>query len=452
VACGSDDPVGPIIGNGSADLTGTITTNRQLSADTVYSLKGFVKVASGATLSIPAGTKIVGDTLVPGSALFILRGGRIDAQGTAAQPIVFTSARAPGNRAPGDWGGLIIVGNATVSRTNVIVEGSDANVPNGGPPGITYSGGTVDNDNSGTLRYVRVEFAGFGVAQDTELNSFTFSAVGSGTTMEYLQAVAGLDDHFEWFGGTVNAKYLVSYECADDHFDSSEGHRGKNQFLIGYQTTILQPRPGTGGVSSDPQGFEVDGCAGTGCPDLQNSTPYNMPVFANFTLIGPGPGVYPTTGGVGMVLRRGTGGTYINGILARWTTGISVRDASTDARRQADSLVLRNILLAENVAHLDPSATNFTQPDKFVGAGLDSVANSAQSLFVAMPGPGTVPTTAGLDWTPATGSPAATGGLNAFTGVTAARAGTYIQPTSYRGAAAPGGAKWWQGWTVYYRN
>lgn len=436
-------------------ISGNITTSVTLYADTVYTLSGFVKVANGATLTIQPGTKIVGSLDVPGSALFILRGARIVANGTAAAPIVMTSARADGDRAPGDWGGLVVVGNARINRTgDVIIEGSDANRPNGGAPGVVYSNGAADDDSSGVLRYVRVEFAGFGVAQDQELNAFTFAAVGSRTRMEYLQALAGLDDHFEWFGGSVDAKYLVSYEAADDHFDSSEGHRGRNQFMIGYQTRVLPPRPGTGQTSGDPQGFEVDGCAGVGCTDLQNSAPFNMPVFANFTMIGPGQGVLPASGGVGMVLRRGTGGTYVNGIVGRYTVGLSVRDAASNQRRLDDSLTIRNVLFAENVAHLDPSATNFTQPAFFVGSGIDSVsgANSARLLFVSVPPTGTLPSTATLDWTPANGSAATSGGLNAFTGVLAARAGTFITPTTYRGAVDPAGAKWWQGWTVYDQN
>ena len=436
-------------------IAGNITTDMTLYADTVYTLSGFVKVANGATLTIQPGTKIVGSLDVPGSALFILRGGRIVANGTAAAPIVMTSARADGDRAPGDWGGLIIVGNATINRNaDVIVEGSDANRPNGGAPGVVYGKGTADDDSSGVLRYVRVEFAGFGVAQDQELNSFTFAAVGSRTKVEYLQALAGLDDNFEWFGGTMDAKYLVSYEAADDHFDSSEGHRGRNQFLIGYQTTVLQPRPGAGQTSGDPQGFEVDGCAGVGCTDLQNSAPFNMPVFANFTMIGPGQGVLPASGGVGMVLRRGTGGVWVNGIVGRYTVGLSIRDAASNQRRLDDSLTIRNILLAENVAHLDPSSTNFTQPAFFVGSGIDSIsgAGTARDLFVSVPPAGTLPSPATLDWTPADGSAAASGGLNAFTGVLAARAGAFVTATSYRGAADPTGAKWWQGWTVYDRN
>ncbi len=448
------DPVDP--GPEVAVLSGNIAASRTLFSDTVYTLSGFVKVTSGAVLTIQPGTKIIGDTTVAGSALFILRGARIEANGTATNPIVFTSARAAGNRAPGDWGGLIIVGNASINRSNVIVEGSNANVPNGGSPGVTYSGGTTgtDTDNSGTLRYVRVEFAGYGVAQNQELNSFTFAAVGSGTTLEFLQSMAGLDDSFEWFGGTVNAKFLVSYESGDDHFDASEGFRGRNQFLIGLQTDVLPPRAGTGSVSTDPSGFEVDGCDGTGCDLLQESVPFTMPVFANFTLVGPGPGVLPASAGIAAVIRRGTGGVWVNGIIARWRLGLSVRDASTNSRRVADSLNMQNILFAANEGTLDPSVSNFTQPANFAAALFDSlsVTTTAHLLFTNVAAQGTLPSLANLDWSLAATSAARTGGMSPFTGRILTRAGAFVVPTAYRGAADPSGTKWWEGWTIYIKS
>ncbi len=455
-------------------LQGTINSNTRLTADNVYVLRGFVYVANGATLTIDAGTRIVGDSTALGSALFVLRGARIVANGTESAPIVFTSQRSAGNRAPGDWGGLIIVGNARNNRTgNIIVEGSDGSVVGANPAGVVYTGGSNDDDNSGTLRYVRVEFAGFATLTDAELNSFTFAAVGRGTTFEYLQSVSGLDDSFEWFGGTVNGRYLISYESGDDHFDGSEGYRGMNQFMIALQTTYLTPRPNTGAVSSDPQGFEVDGCNGGGCvaPSGANGQSagrdeglWNMNVFANFTIVGPPAGVsVPSSGGIGMVLRRGTGGYYLNGVVARWPrSGISMRDSTTNNRFLVDSLLVRNIYMADNGAltggqNFDPTGTNFGQESAFaarnsniqVGTGVTAV-----SLFNALPTVGANTTGADFDWSPAANSPIATGGLNSFSADPriAARVGTFIVPTAYRGAAAPGGTKWWANWTNYARN
>jgi len=462
-----------VTANPTVVISGSVAANRTLTADTNYVLRGFVYVNSGATLTINAGTRIVGDTTALGSALFVLRGARIVANGTETAPIVFTSQRSAGNRSPGDWGGLIIVGNARNNRTGtIIVEGSDGSVVGANPAGVVYTGGTNDADNSGTLRYVRVEFAGYATLQDAELNSFTFAALGSGTTLEYLQSMSGLDDSFEWFGGTVDGKYLVSYEAGDDHFDGSEGYRGRNQFLIAYQSTFITPRAGAGAVSADPQGLEIDGCNGGGCtaPSGANAQSagrdqglWNMNTFANFTLVGTGATTTPTNGGVGVVLRRGTGGHYFNGVIARSARqAISMRDSTTNNRFLADSLIVKNNYLAENGVQnggvvFDPAGgTNFGQQTAFAARNqINEVAAStvtAASLFTALPA---TPTNgASFDWSPATGSPIATGGLSTFTAdpLIAARAGTYITGTAYRGAAAPGGTKWWANWTNYARN
>lgn len=479
-ACGGTDsasitaPGGSTVPSGTAVLSGSITANRTLAAETTYVLRGFVYVQNGATLTIRPGTRIVGDTTALGSALFVMRGARIDAQGTATAPIVFTSQRSPGNRAPGDWGGLVIVGNARTNRTGgIIVEGSNGSVLGADPAGVVYTGGTNDADNSGTLRYVRVEFAGYATLTDAELNSFTFAAVGSGTTLEYLQALAGLDDSFEWFGGTVDGRYLVSYEAGDDHFDAAEGYRGRNQFMIGLQSTFLTPRAGAGAVSADPQGFEIDGCSGGGCvaPPGGNAQSagaqdglWTMPTFANFTIIGTGTeAVVPAQGGIAMVLRRGTGGHYINGVAGRWPRqAISLRDSTSNNRFQVDSLIVRNVLVAETGAltgggAFDPVGTNFGQETAFAARNANIVVASGTvaSLLSAFPATiGATTTGAAFDWAPAAGSAAATGGLSSFSGEPriAARAGSFITPTVYRGAAAPGGAKWWSGWTTYARN
>jgi hypothetical protein len=437
-------------GRAVVDVTTDITTSTTWVADNVYRLKGFRKVASGAVLTIQPGTRIEGDVGTTGSSLFVLRGAQIVANGTPDFPIVFTSSQAAGTRQPGDWGGLVIVGNGLINRadpTNLEGTGTDA-VTN---PLINYAGGTDNASSSGSLRYVRVEFAGFGPAQDQELNSFTFAAVGSGTTLEYLQSLSGLDDAFEWFGGAVDGKYLVSYESGDDHFDMAEGYAGRLQYLIAFQSKILQPRPGAGNVSADPQGIENDGCNGTGCADGQDSQPFTIPLLANFTVVGlPNTVTVPAGGGRGMVLRRGTGGYYVNGVIARSINGgLSLRDnATTGARVAAGLLDIRNHLVAEAASLLDAS-TNVTFDT--TGRGLrHQPATTAASLFTALP---LTPTTAAsLDWTPVAGSAATTGGLATFTGNIATKAGTFVTPTTYVGAADPAGTKWWAGWTNYASN
>ncbi len=424
-------------------LSADITSNRRLHADTLYVLNNWVHVANGATLTIEAGTRIEGNA---NSALFVLRGAKIQAVGTEARPIVFSSHRAAGQRQPGDWGGLILVGNGVINRGDpVILEGSNTG---GSNYAVNYAGGTSNADDSGELRYVRIEFAGFGPVPDAELNSLTLAAVGSGTRINYVQAMAGLDDAFEWFGGAVDAKYLVSYESGDDHFDASEGYVGRNQFLIALQSTVLTPRAGSGNTSTDPQGFEVDGCSGANCAGGQSSLPHTIPVFANFTMIGTGPGVVPAAGGFGAVLRRGAGGFYVNGIIARWPgAAFAIRDAATSARITAGDLAIRNVLAVENGTLFESGSGRFAL-DPAANA-IETSASATASLF------GTLDVSrgaAGLDWLPSATSPARTGGLATVSGALAAKAGTAVTGTSYRGAADPTGARWWASWTTYARN
>lgn len=429
-----------------ATIDADITTSRTLFADTAYTLSGFIHVANGATLTIQPGTRILGNADVLGSSLFVLRGARISAKGTAQAPIVFTSSRAAGQRAPGDWGGLILVGNARINRSgNVIIEGSNTGANN---PAVTYSGGTNDADNSGELEYVRIEFAGYATATDTELNALTLAAVGSSTRIQYIQTLAGLDDSFEWFGGTVDAKYLISYEAGDDHFDMSEGFRGRLQFLIGYQSKVLTPRAGAGSVSTDPQGIENDGCNGAGCDSGHGSAPFTTPVVANFTLVGRADATASTAANFGMVLRRGTGGHYVNGVLARWASaGISVRDIASQNRITIGELTLANIMVSE--APVIYQTGQQTGVDAATNNLLMSTSNAA-SLFASVP---TNPTsTAQIDWMPVANAAIRTGGLATFSGALQTAAGTVVTATAFRGAVDPNGPRWWEGWTSYAVN
>jgi hypothetical protein len=425
-----------------ATLSSNITTNRTLYADTVYKLQGYVKVQSGATLTIQPGTTILGDTTVAGSSLWILRGARIEANGTAAAPIVFTSQRAPGSRKPGDWGGIIIVGNGIINRTGTI--------NTEGPAGVAenYGGGANNADNSGTLRYVRIEFAGFDVSGGggSELNGLSMYAVGSGTTIEYVEVLAGLDDSFEFWGGAVDARYLISYEAGDDHFDWSEGYVGRLQYLIGYQNTRLAPASGTGTASTDPQGIEADGCAGSGCATGFRSTPYSWPVVANMTLVGSGTVETQALGGIGIVLRRGTAAFITNSIIARWKgVAVNVRDNVTDTLLQRDSLVVANVILAENVANYD-TTSNFGQASKFTADNHRTAATAASLIASINP--------ATLDWRAAAASAATTGG--GTVAIPAGRATSFfggtMANTTYVGAADAGGVQWWAGWSRYLTN
>src|SRR5688500_2086686 len=453
-ACSELDPLGPddTVPPGSATITADITTNRLFQVETTYTISGFINVANGETLTIEPGTKILGDFEVPGSSLFVLRGAKIIAAGTAEQPIVFTSERTSGRQA-GDWGGLIIVGNGVINRADpTILEGTGTNATTN--PQVNYGGGTNNADNSGELRYVRVEFAGYATAADQELNSFTFAAVGSGTQLSHLQSLYGLDDSFEWFGGAVDAKYLVSYEAGDDHFDASEGFTGRNQFLIAFQSIRPEARAAAGSASTDPQGIENDGCNGANCLAGQNSLPRTDAMFANFTLVGTGPGVVDgTSGGIGLMLRRGAAGYYVNGIVSRWPrAAFSLRDQSTVDRVTDGSLVIRNIFVAENGPTFQAASGSTIQGTVDLTAAAIEVGPSAattESFLIGIPAS---PTTASLDFSLAAAAAPRAGGTGAFTGDIATKAGSNVTGTTYRGAADPNGAKWWAGWTNYARN
>ena len=451
-------------------VTGDITTNTTWVSTNIYQLTRIISVANGATLTIQPGTRVIGGSITEGSAppvvaLMVLRGSQIDAVGTAAEPIIMTSAAAPGNRFPGDWGGLIMVGNARSNRTGrTVVEGpAPADT-------VSWNGGNLDNDNSGDYVYTRVEFAGAAAILNVELNSYSMYAVGNSTRFEYNQAIRGLDDMFEWFGGTVDSRYLVSYESGDDHYDAAEGHRGRHQFLIALQTgPRVSPRAGNpGALSGEQNGFEIDGCGSTSgtCAAGFNSTPYSMPVFANFTIIGPGPGVLPVRaggdGGVGMLVRRGTGGVWMNGVVGRWPeTGLSVFDPETSTRITEDSLNIINNLFVDNPRTYDVAgATNrFGTEDRFATSNNTTSTDAAHTLFVNVPSAAT-PVTNGFafDWRPAAGSALRTGGTGAtLPGLVPNRVNNYfggtMAGTTYRGAIAPDApTQWYAGWTTYYRN
>ncbi|HEX6068926.1 MAG TPA: fibronectin type III domain-containing protein [Longimicrobiaceae bacterium] len=432
-----------------------VTQNTTLRADSVYVLSGFVKVSNGATLTIEPGTRIVGDTLAPGSSLWVLRGSRLIAEGTAENPIVFTSQRAAGSRRPGDWGGIVIIGNAPINRTAnpIFTEGPTGAAEN-------YAGGTDFDDDSGSLKYVRIEFAGYDVSNGAgqELNGLSSYAVGRGTEYDYVQVMSGLDDSFEFWGGGVDVRHLVSYEAGDDHFDWSEGYRGRGQHLIALQTTVPTPRPGSGTVSSDPRGFEGDGCESDKAGCTYANQPTSQPVWANFTVVGPGAGIFSSTDGNGAVIRRGSGGTLVNGIIARWPgVGISIRDAESGALLADDSLTVRGIVLAGNGSNFEAAASgrfgHLVQQNATAWKVQEAAINT---LFSTLPTSTSNPTT--IDWAPAAGSAAATGGLGDFTGTSIAGRvqgffGGAMPATAYAGAADPAAAEgWWEGWTVFIRD
>ena len=252
---------GTEIGNGDQNFvfTGDVTLEKG-----TYLLKGWVYVANGAKLTIPAGTIIKGDKQTR-AALIIEPGGYAKIQGTQSEPIVMTSEQPAGQRKPGDWGGLIICGNGVNNQTTQQIEG--------GPR--TKHGGSKADDNSGIYQYIRVEFAGYPFDTDKEINGITFGSVGSGTTIDHLQVSYSNDDSYEWFGGAVNCKYLVAYKGWDDEFDTDNGFSGNVQYCL----SIRDPRIAD---TSQSNGFESDNCASG---DVV--TPFTTASFKNVTFIGP---------------------------------------------------------------------------------------------------------------------------------------------------------------------
>lgn len=231
-----------------------------------YILKGYVYVNNRATLRFAAGSIIVSDSVQKG-ALIVERNSRLFCEGTAAEPIVFTSGKAPGRRIPGDWGGIVLLGSAPTNRsTTPIIEG-----------GINSEyGGSLAADNSGILRYVRIEFAGIAADPNSEINGLTLGGVGSGTIIENVQVSYGNDDAFEFFGGTVNCKNLIAFATADDDFDYDFGYVGRLQFGI----SLRDPLFVDGGDAGN--GIECDN-DGTGTV----ASPRTRPVMSNFTFCGP---------------------------------------------------------------------------------------------------------------------------------------------------------------------
>ncbi len=267
------DPQNASYGAPTVTVSGVITSNTTWTKNNVYLLQGTVYVDSLVTLTIEPGTVIRGDANVVISALVVQRGADIIANGTPCNPIVFTSSKAPGSRLRGDWGGLIIEGRALNNLgTNVPIEGIGAAEPR------ARHGGLSPNDNSGSLSYVRIEFAGFVIAANNEMNSLTLGSVGSGTTIHHIQASFGQDDAFEWFGGSVNCTHLVAYRTLDDDFDTDNGYSGTIQFALGVKDPAVADAP----AISTSEGWESDN-NGTAPFTL---TPKTTASFYNVTQIG----------------------------------------------------------------------------------------------------------------------------------------------------------------------
>ncbi len=265
-------------------LEGTLAS-QTLDAAKPYLLKGQVFIPNGVTLTVPAGTVVKGDKATK-ATLIIQPGGKLVADGgTAATPVVFTSAQAVGERDRGDWGGIVMLGNAFVNQpTRPAIEGITPTQNYGSSLAEAATPATNATENSGTLKYVRIEYAGIELTPNNETNSLTMGSLGSGTTVEYVQVSFGGDDGFEWFGGTVNGKYLVSLSTWDDDFDTDFGWGGNVQFGLVVRNPFFADQSGSNAFESDNQGNGnpivgvCDGTTNTGC---------TRGVFSNITVLGP---------------------------------------------------------------------------------------------------------------------------------------------------------------------
>lgn len=390
-------------------VAANITSNTTWTTGTVVHIQGLVFVTNNAELTIQPGVIIRSNPDIT-SALIITRGAKIHAVGTVAQPIVFTSNESVGDRLPGDFGGLLILGKAT---TNAAGGEMDIEGFGGDPNGYGKHGGGAnpdDNDNSGELKYVRIEFAGKEYTPNNELNSLTMGSVGRGTKIDYVQTSFGNDDSFEWFGGTVNAKHLIAFRGTDDDFDCDFGYRGTVQFCLGVRDPELADFA-TGGTS---EGFECDNDASG-----STATPITGAIFSNVTHIGP-TAIAAVSGQVvhanhqrALRLRRNSAMKIVNSIFIGYRVGGLFIDGAASQTQAADGNLIfaNNIIAAAGAAGdnavLNPTVNmNGTTNTVSIGAWF-----AANNNYTVASSAGIVTTIGytGADYRPAAGSVALTG-------------------------------------------
>jgi len=316
-------------------------------------LVGQVFVKSGAVLTVPAGTVIKGDKASK-AALVVEPGGQLVCNGTAEKPVVFTSAQPANGRDRGDWAGILLLGSAWVNQdTKPSIEGISPSVLYGSSKAENATPATNADQSSGTLNYVRIEYAGIELTPNNETNGLTMGAVGNGTTIDHVQSSYGGDDSFEWFGGTVNAKHLVSFSTWDDDLDTDFGYRGNVQFALVVRYPFYADQSGSNAFESDNQGNanatngcdftfasgQVTGGSTEGCTQV---------VFSNVTVLGPKDVNSRTISGSfqnTMHIRRRTNISIFNSYLSGFTTGLRIDDDATIAAYNSGYGKLKNNVL-----------------------------------------------------------------------------------------------------------
>jgi hypothetical protein len=464
--------------NENTILEGRITENRTLKAKYTYKLRGLVYVTSGAILTIEPGTKIVGE-LNKNGALIITRSSKIIADGTPDKPIIFTSEAATPAR--GDWAGVVILGNAPNNSSFNGVDGIgeiEGGVNNSDGLGLYGLGGTSNlADNSGILRYVRIEYAGYAFLPDKEINGLTFGGVGNNTVIDYVQVSYANDDSFEWFGGSVNCKHLISYRTLDDDFDTDNGFSGKIQFGISLRDSAVAD-------ISKSEAFECDNDANgsdrktflTTIPVSANNPVAIVPVrtsavFSNMTLIGPKATATSVGNNLflaGAQLRRNCEESIFNSVFLGWNgNGGPVNALLIDASKgiptdmnldPAGGLNFRDNIIAgasSNAIVYSPSAT---APTGATTASITAWVNTAayeNTMLGANTdvGLGSPFNYAAPDFNPTSATvPAATGAAFTHSKLTTKTNGVLdFTVVTYKGACNVGDT-WWKTWTRFSAN
>ena len=427
----------PVLAQTEVVVTGDIDASTTWTSDNTYILNGLIFVQNGADLTIEPGTVIKGraqENITSGdgaSALIVERGSRLLAEGTPEAPIVFTSEFDEfGNLTQRDrelWGGVILLGRATTNQP------TQDNPIEGIPEaeGALY-GGTDDEDDSGVLRFVSIRHGGFSISgvEGDEINGLTLGAVGRGTTIEHVEVYANVDDCFEWFGGTVEAKYLVGAFCGDDSYDYDQGWRGKGQFWLSIHDTDVAGRGG-----------EHDGGDAAG----DDAEPLSRPVISNVTFIGAGQTATVPGGDNNdraFAIRDAAGGFYFNSIFTDYpNVALNIEDLDGDAVDSRTRLEEGDLGFAGNLFF--GFGAGSTIADIVDGTFADGVIAAANAY--ADPQLGGICRTADacLDPRPSSTGPAATGA--AFT---SEELGEWFDEVDYLGAFAPEGSVWATGWTA----
>ncbi len=302
------------------DLRGTITDGEVVLSSGTYKLTGKLEVSNGATLTIEPGVVIEATDVTTAQQeiryIAVGQGAKINVKGTATNPVIMTATK----KSAGAWGGLVICGKAPINKGQT----ATAEVSE-----LTY-GGTDANDNSGSVRYLRLEYTGYSFNEEKEFNGLSMFGVGKGTTIEYIQAYEGSDDGFEWFGGTVDSRYLVVLNkstqgasfVADDMFDWTEGWNGTGEYWFGLKTN-----DGNRGIEADNNSVN------------HNATPISNPTLRNLTLVGNNGGPENQA----LKMRVGTNGTLDNVVIANWGTGFDIQHDESIAFVNAGSLKATNV-------------------------------------------------------------------------------------------------------------